>query len=157
MTQEQRRRQKYPDTYYFHYHNANPKGRVTTDCVIRAISVVLEKPYEDVLMEMAHLQCKTGYDMSENTCIDKYMTLNGWTRVKQPRKDDNTKFTGKEFCYALTHPIYRADLRFPDLEVNRVLAHIGGHHIVAIVEGQIWDIWNSAGGCIGQCWVKTSK
>ena len=41
------------DTEYFHYNNANPKNKHTGDCVIRAISLALDKRYKDVLMEMA--------------------------------------------------------------------------------------------------------
>jgi hypothetical protein len=155
MTHEQKRKLKYPNTECFHYHNANPKGKITTDCVIRAICTVLNKSYNEVLMEMAELQCKTGLDMSENKCIDKYMQQNGWVRVKQPRKEDNTKYTGKEFCRTLMHPIYCEELNIPiNFEINRVLAHIGGHHIVAIMSGQVWDHWNSTNGTIGQVWVK---
>lgn len=47
------RQQKYPDTNTFHFHNANPKGRITTDCVIRAICVATELPYNQVVMELA--------------------------------------------------------------------------------------------------------
>jgi hypothetical protein len=34
-----------------------------------------------------------------------------------------------------------------------MIANIGGHHIVAIIEGQINDIWDSSDGCIGNVWV----
>jgi hypothetical protein len=155
MTLTEKRKAKYPDTPYFHYYNANPKNKVTTDCVIRAICTVLEKPYNEVLMEMAELQCKTGLDMSEKKCIDKYMKSKGWVRVKQPKQDDGSKYTGRDFCRTLMHPIYCEELGFEvSFDINRVLAHIGGHHIVAIMSGQVWDIWNSTGGTIGQVWVK---
>lgn len=155
MTLEQKRRYKHPDTHTFHYYNANPKNKITTDCVIRAVCTVLGKPYNDVVMEMARLQCETGYDDAEKKLIDKYMKQNGWVRVKQPRKDDNTKYTGEEFCRTLMHPVYSEELGFEiDFEINRVLAHIGGHHVVAIMSGQVWDTWNSTQGTIGQVWVK---
>jgi len=35
-----------------------------------------------------------------------------------------------------------------------VIANIGGHHIVAIIEGRVWDTWNSTDGCIGNYWTK---
>lgn len=154
MTLEEKRRAKHPDTEYFHYYNANPKNKVTSDCVIRAVCTVLGKPYEEVVVEMAQLQAKTGHDCRCNMGISKYMEMQGWTKLKQPRKDDNTKYTGKEFCQTLLHPIYSEELNLPDCEMNRVLANIGGHHIVAIMSGQIWDIWNSTEGSIGNIWVK---
>lgn len=156
MTHEEKRRMKYPDTEYFHYYNANPKGKITTDCVIRAICTVLNEPYNNVVTEMALLQCNTGLDVSENKCIDKYMQSKGWIRVKQPKKDNGKKYTGKEFCQTLMHPIYSEELNLTnlDFDINRILVHIGGHHVVAIMSGQIWDIWNSQNGTIGQVWVK---
>ena len=36
---------------------------------------------------------------------EKYLDQLGWTKHKQPRKDDNTKYTGKEFCQILNRDI----------------------------------------------------
>lgn len=146
------RQQKYKDTPYFHYHNANPKNRITTDCVIRAISTATEIPYEQVVMEMAEQQCRTGYDPSENKAVDLYLTSKGWTKQKQPRKlwDGNRKYTGKEFCYELMN--YDCSLGQSEFNRNRIIANIGGHHTVAIMSGQVWDIWDSTSGTIGMWW-----
>ena len=135
------RQQKYPDTATFHYHNANPKNRITGDCRIRAISVACEVPYNQVVMDLAKIQCETGYDQCCNQGIDILLKQYGWVKHKQPRKPDNTKYTGVEFCErARTYENY--------------IANIGGHHIVAIVGGKVWDIWDSTGGCIGNYWTK---
>ncbi len=157
MTMNEKRAKKYPDTDYFHFYNANPKGKMTTDCVIRAITTVLNQPYEQTLREMIEITLKTGYMLNENKGMEAYMKSKGWIKCKQPRKDDGTKYTGREFCRTLTHPIYSGDLDFANggFEITRILANIGGHHTVAIVDGQIWDTWNSADGSIGIVWVKT--
>lgn len=144
-----KRQDKYPETYTFHFHNANPKNRYTTDCVIRAISTALEISYTTVLMEMAELQCKTGYDMSEKKCIDMYLQSKGWIKKWQPRKLENTKYTGKEFCREV-----REGTTWGDGDFTRIVANIGGNHIVAIMDGKVWDIWDSTDGCIGNYWVK---
>ena len=78
-----KRQDKYPDTNTFHFYNANPHNRFTTDCVIRAISTATEIPYNQVVMEMAEMQCKTGFDPSENKLIDKYLTSKGWTPAQE--------------------------------------------------------------------------
>lgn len=135
------RQQKFPDTKTFHYHNANPKNRITGDCVFRAISTALEIPYNQVIMEMAEMSCKTGYAINDTKGIEKYLKSKGWIKHSQPRKPDNTKYTGAEFCErARTYENY--------------IANIGGHHTVAIVGGKVWDIWDSTGGCIGNYWTK---
>lgn len=141
-----KREQKYPDTNTFHYHNANPKNKATTDCVIRAIATGLGIPYNQVVMDLAELQCKTGLDMSEKRLYGKYLESKGWVKMAQPRKADNTKYTGEEFCLHID--------RLVPHKGNRVIANIGGHHIVAIMDGKVYDIWNSTDGSIGNYWVE---
>ena len=36
----------------------------------------------------------------------------------------------------------------------RYIAHIGGHHIIAIVDKKVNDTWDSTDGCIGNYWTK---
>ena len=145
-----KRQEKYPETSTFHYYNANPKNRITGDCWCRAICTALQIPYNQVVMEMAELQCKTGYDASE--LIARYLESKGWIKHKQPRKADNTKFTGKEFCKEINKDIMMVG--------KTVVANIGGHHIVCIKEDdlhglyKVYDIWDSTDGCIGNYWTK---
>lgn len=144
-----KRQDKYPDTRNFHFYNANPKNRFTTDCVIRAISTALELPYNTVVMEMAEMQCKTGYDPSENKLIGMYLESKGWIKKSQPRKLDGTKYTGAEFCQEI-----REGCTWGIGDFTRIVANIGGHHTVAIMDGKVWDIWNSTCGSIGIYYVK---
>lgn len=147
-----KRQEKYPETTTFHYHNENPKNRITTDCVIRAITTALGQDYNKTVMEMAELQCKTGYDDGDKKLYDLYLQSKGWVKHSQPRKADNTKFTGKEFCKELNGNIMAVG--------KTVIANIGGHHIVCIKEDglhglhKVHDIWDSTDGCIGNYWTK---
>lgn len=147
---KRKREEKYPDTETFHFHNENPKGKFTTDCVIRAIAKATEIPYETVLREMAEMQIKIGYDMSDTKGYNKYLESKGWHREKQPRKIDNTKYTGNEFC----KEIQDSDGRFYSYRNQNIIANVGSHHIVAICEGKIFDTWNSGYGAVGKYWVK---
>ena len=115
------REQKYPDTKTFTYYNANPKNRITGDCTFRAICTALGQSWEQTVMEMAELSCKTGYALNDTKGIAKYMELKGWTKMKQPRKLNNTKYTGKEFC-----KIFK----------GVCVANIGGNHTVCIKNGK---------------------
>lgn len=127
------------DTTTFAYYNANPKGKKTTDCVIRAICTALNQDYNITATELLEFWLKTGYDMSDVRCFGKYLESKGWQKQKQPRKENNTKFTGKEFVK-----------RFKETCV----ANIGGNHTVCIKDGKVLDIWDSTGGCIGNYWIK---
>lgn len=136
-----KRQDKYPDTSTFHYYNTNPYNRITGDCCARALCNALKIPYTQVVMEMAELQCKTGY--SAEQLIDRYLKSKGWIKQRQPRKADNTRYTGREFC--------------KHYKPQNVIANIGTNHIVAIISGKVEDIWDSADGCIGNYWIKGDK
>jgi hypothetical protein len=137
-----KRTDKYPDTSTFHYFNANPKGRITGDCTFRAISIALNQDYNVTVMEMAEMMCKTGYSLNDAKGEEKYLASKGWIKHSQPRKPDGTKYTGKEWC------------KLKAQKNIRYIAHIGGCHTVAIIDGQVWDTWDSTDGCIGNYWTK---
>ena len=136
------REEKYPNTETFNFHNANPKNRITGDCVFRAFSLAMGQDYNKTVMEMAELMCETGYALNDSKGEAKYLELKGWTKHPQPKKANGTKYTGKEFCKMIAN------------KKERYIAHIGGHHVVAIVNGKVNDTWDSTGGCIGTYWTK---
>lgn len=141
------RQQKYPDTKYFRFYNANPHGRITGDCVIRAIATATENEYNVVCMAEAVMRIESGYSLG-NDGINWILERIGWKRQKQPRKANGKKYTGEEFCRAIQNG------QFKELEGKRIVANIGGHHTVAIVDGKVWDTWDSTDGCIGNYWIK---
>lgn len=127
------------NTNAFEFYNANPKGKKTTDCVTRAICTALDQSYEQTIRELAELWLKTGYEMTDPKCFGKYLESKGWKKQKQPRKQDNKKYTGNEFV-----KIFK----------GTCVANIGGNHTVCIKDGKVLDIWDSADGCIGNYWTK---
>ena len=139
-----KRQDKYPETTTFHYYNANPKNRITGDCVFRAFSVAMEQDYCTTVMEMAEMMCKTGYALNDAKGEEKYLISKGWVKHSQPRKADNTKYTGKEFCELLSK----------QGKHSVIIAHIGSHHMVCIKDYKVWDIWDSTDGRIGNYWTK---
>lgn len=147
-----KRQDKYPETSTFHFYNANPHNRLTTDCVIRALSTALEIPYNDVVMELAELQCQTGFDPSEKKTYDKFLQKHGWIKMPQPKKPNGNKYTGAEFCSRARSHLLK--LTLDGSRQERVIANIGGHHIVAIIDYKVWDTWDSTDGCIGNYWVR---
>ena len=147
-----KRQNKYTETDTFHFHNANPKNRATGDCTFRAISVALEQPWEQTVMEMAEMSCKTGYAINDKKGIERYLKSKGWVKHDQPRRYDlcgYKKYTGKQWCYEVQSVTQKRRSSW-----DRMVAMIGGHHIVAIIDGKVWDIWDSTDGCIGNYWTK---
>lgn len=141
-----KRTDKYKNTDVFTFYNANPKARLTTDCVIRAISTALEIPYINVLRDLLSLQIYTGYDIADTRLYDQYLKKQGWIKMPQPKKDDKKKYTGVEWCKFLQY--------WNNDRYNKMIAHIGNGHIVAIKDGKIFDTWDSSEGCIGNYWIK---
>lgn len=137
------------DTADFRYHNANPKGRRTGDCVLRAIATSTGKSWDEVLDGLVEIAHKHKVMVNDTPCYDRYLQSLGYSKMNQPRKTDNTKYTGHDFDEYLSGQgrLFGYD----------IVAHIGGHHIVAIVDGTIYDTWNSTGGSIGNYWIRKRK
>lgn len=153
------RRQKYPNTKTFRFFNANPKGRLTCDCVVRAICTATGTDYNKVVMDLARIQCDTGYDASGNQGIDILLKEYGWKKQKQPRKANGKKYTGKEFCQVIQRWLPNTDTYGNEWDDGIVIspsivANIGGGHIVAIVDGYVKDTWDSTDGSIGNYWIR---
>lgn len=138
------REQKYPTTRTFQFYNANPKNRIAGDCVIRAISTATRRSWDDTYRGLFEVGFKAKRSMTEKDTYTAYLTALGWLKMPQPKREDGTKFTGDQFCRLLQAQGW----------TGRMVAHIGGHHVVAIVNGKVLDHWNSANGCIGNYWIE---
>ena len=122
-------KQKFEDNAYFHFHNANPKGKKACDCVIRAISVALGQTWEKTYREMAELGIKMGFILNEKHVEEAYLKSKGWEKMKEPRKSDNTKMDIR---------------RFIDRESPRedLIVYAGSHHVSLIRGKKVWDTWD---------------
>ena len=130
------------DHKYYHYYNANPKDKRTTDCVFRAISTAMDKPWKDVMLEMTEMACHYGYVPTDTVLINKYLKKNGWVKMKQPRGLDGTKYTGRDFCSSFN---------------CTAVVTIGYHHVSCVKDRKIWDTWDCSDRCIGSYWVNGNK
>ena len=55
------------------YPKCNLKKHQTGDCVIRAISIALEKPYKEVLVDLCELAIKLGYMPNSHEVYREYL------------------------------------------------------------------------------------
>ncbi len=123
----------------YHYYNANPKDRRTDDCVIRAIALATEQSWDDVLVGLTKCALENKYMISCPECYGKYLKKLGWVKQKQPVKRNNKKYRACEFAKKFN---------------GVAIAHVGTQHIACIKENEVWDIWDSSDGVIGNYWVK---
>lgn len=111
----------------YNYYNPNPKGRMVEDCSIRAISKAL-----NVDWQMAYaLVTSKGYDMcdmpSSNSVWGAVLADHGFARASLPNTCPACYSAG-DFCADNPRGVY-------------VLGF--GTHVATVVEGDLFDSWNS--------------
>lgn len=147
------RKDVYPSTNTFKYINVNPHNRINGDCVARAVSSALGQSWETTVLEMTTHNIGYGLVFNDKAAVKKYLEFKGWTMEKQPKKEDNTRYTGREFCKLLKR-------LYP--EGRPVVAYIGSHHVTCfmpeIVDNKIAyrcnDHWDCTANVIGNWWHK---
>lgn len=128
------------DTPWFHYHNENPKDNRAADCVIRSIAAATSLGWDKTYDGLCEEGRKLKRVPNERQCYEKYLARLGWVKHKQPKRYDGTKYTGKQFIDEVLEDGVTA------------IAHIGGHHVVAIIDGRVHDTWDCTNRCIGNYW-----
>ena len=126
------------------YLNVNPDKKRTTDCVIRGVSFVLDQDWETTFTHIA-VECIKEHDMPEyNYVWAGYLRRRGFKRFMIPDTCPNC-YTVKDFCrdnpvgtYLLVIVGYGSD----------------GGHVVAVRDGNYFDIWDSGNEVPTYFWVK---
>ena len=107
-------------------YNPNPFGRRVGDCVVRAISKALDKPWEQTYTEL----CVQGFMMgdlpSSNAIWSAYLKHKGFKR--HTIEDCPDCYCIEDFCR--DHP-------------KGVFIIGTGSHAVAVVDANIFDAWDS--------------
>jgi len=129
-----------PDTKYFHYYNANSHNHKCGDCTIRAISTILNQTWEKTFDELIPLCRKYGRLPNDPNIIDKYLKINGFIKQKEPRDFNNKKIRLKNWLE--DNPNFNA------------VAYLGSSHIAAIINGRVFDIWNSSNEILHTYYIK---
>lgn len=112
----------------YKYYNPNPVGAKAGDCSVRAIAKALGVDWEEAYAKL----CVNGYKMgdmpSSNNVIASVLRMNGFYRENMP-----------EFC-----PTCYTVADFA--EHNPVGTYVlgTGNHVVAVVNGDWYDSWDSA-------------
>ena len=130
------------DTQCFHFYDANPKGKITGDCVIRAIALATDQSWDKVLTDLFQLSLKYKQTMGRPEIYDRYLKSLGFVKPPMLRKSDRSRYTGEEFC--------QLDI----CSDQTVIIHIGSHHLSCVHKGRIWDTWDCSEYCVGNYWTK---
>jgi len=110
------------------YTNPNPANKKTGDCVIRAVSIVLNCSWERAYTDL----CIEGLNLSDlpnsNVVWGSYLRKLGYNREIIPNSCPEC-YTIEDFSYE--HPCGKYVV-------------CTGSHVVAVINGDIYDAWDSS-------------
>lgn len=124
------------------YKNVNPKHK-TCDCSTRALVSTLDIPYDEALKLQTAESLKCYYAPQSKQLMERLLKKFGYVKMKQPRKNDKTKYKVYEMDEILTNKQMRAG----------VLITVAGHY-TCIKNGTVIDIWDCRDKTVGNYYVK---
>lgn len=109
-------------------YNKNPRGNYRAgDCVVRAISIITGDSWDDIYDDLCYEGKYNGDWGNSNAVIDTYLRKRGYKRYICPNDCP--------YCYSI------AD--FADEHPRGRYIAATGKHVVAIVNGDYMDAWDS--------------
>jgi len=109
------------------YYNPNPEGRATGDCVIRAISKIMNQDWERTYVGVC-LQGLLLHDMPDKNYVwSEYLYRQGFIRDMIPNICPQC-YTVKDFCRENPYGVFLLAI---------------GDHVVAVEDGDYYDAWDS--------------
>lgn len=109
-------------------YNKNPTGRRVGDCAVRAVSVALNVDWETAYVMIAVNGFSMGDMPNSNSVWGAVLRQNGFYRESIPNTCPDC-YTAEDFCE--DHP-----------EGTYVLGF--GNHVATVVDGNIYDAWDSS-------------
>ena len=123
------------------WYNANPQGRNVGDCVIRALSKALNQSWDATYIALALQGYMMGDMPSANAVWGAYLRHKGFARHLIP-DDCPDDYTVADFAADNPNGVY-------------ILALSG--HVVCVINGDIYDTWNSGNEIPIYYWTKKGK
>lgn len=112
-------------------YNPNPFGRSTSDCVVRAITKLLDLDWDTVFIKLSAFALLRKDNMEKGHVWGDFLRLNGYRRHLIPDTCPYC-YTVKDFCR--DHPRGTYLLRIDT---------VGSQHVVTCVDGNYYDTWDS--------------
>jgi len=112
---------------------AYPKTPLRSDdCVIRAITFALEKPYKEVFCDLMDLAKEIGDLPTSNRVSVEYLKRNGWSETKLPKS-----------------PLVRVNELGKITNSSKWVILYIRNHWVACQENTLYDLWDSRKNYMG--------
>lgn len=121
------------------YYQPNPAGKSVGDCTVRALSKALGQTWEETYVGLALEGFARGDLLNADSVWGPYLKARGFTRNWIPDECLDC-YTVSDF--AADHPEGAYVLSMP------------GKHVVAVVDGVIYDSWDSSNETPTYFWAK---
>ena len=112
----------------YRYFNPNPVGVKTRDCAIRAVAAALDISWDRAFDLIAARAKQMGETLDANAAFGSVLRQYGFVREVIPQTCPDC-YTARDFC--LDHPRGVYVLGF-------------GSHAAAVIDGVLWDSWDSS-------------
>ena len=114
-----------------------PSKKQRGDCVVRAITIALNLPYEVVFKDLCNLAMETGFFPNDDETYSLYLKQHGWIKNKPQRVNGNLK-------------------RLEHFDSRGITAIVSvRNHLVCVSEGKIFDTYDCKFRCAYSYWVKS--
>ena len=115
----------------FVYYNPNPSGKNAGDCTVRAIAKATGMSWQEAYLALAIQGYLDGDMPSANAVTTAHLKKNGFRRRTIPDECPDY-YTITDFCK--DHP--------------KGTYIIGtGSHLTTVIDGDLWDSWDSSNEC----------
>lgn len=122
-------------------YNPNPTGRRVGDCAVRAVSKALNTDWETAYAMIANNGFQMGDMPSSNSVWGAVLRQNGFYRKAIPNTCPDC-YTAEDFCKEYPQGVY-------------VLGF--GTHVATIINGNIYDSWDSSKEIPQYFWYKKGE
>lgn len=123
----------------YEYYNPNPYGKGVGDCTVRAISKALGHTWEETYIGLSLEGFARGDLPNADSVWGPYLKAHGFNRYFIP-DDGLGAYTVSDFAEDNTEGTF--------------VLSIPGKHVVTVVDGVIYDSWDSGRACPSYYWTK---
>jgi len=109
------------------------------DCVVRALTIALKKPYKEIFNSLCDLAKETGFFPNDDETFDLYLKQNGWIKNKPQRINGHLKTLERFNSEGVT-------------AIVKVRSHL-----VCVSDGKIYDTWDCKFYCANSYWTKDTN
>lgn len=110
------------------YYNPNPNGKLTGDCVVRALTKALDESWYEIYDDLCDEGRQAGDWGNTNSVWGSYLRKQGYRRYVVPNTCPDC-YTVSDFAY--DHPA-------------GVYIVATGTHVVCVKDGDIYDVFDSS-------------